>query len=364
MSASTVTLYSRYDRPNMGFTSCGLDLDPSARAYFFARESVTVRIVIYDGDTVLNLTGLTAARLTAKITALTGTPLFTSTNMTSTAAQLLAGVLQFSAVDLNTVEVINALGTNLSLIATVSAVELVLGSEDRILAQGNVEILADVDTGGEGTPTHALDSINAESTVDPTANDDSDDGYSYGSVWVNTTSGAVFYLQDPTVGHAVWVQGWLSGVQGAQGFRGFQGVVGSQGNQGAAGPQGTQGFQGIIGTQGTQGPSPTVEEFSVTLYNVTGDLDLMLTTAAPYAYTINTMTAYSEEGTSKVTIFNGVNSVGGLTDVALTSGDILPFTATTYAAVSVGSFIMLTVRNVVPETTYVMIVITLKVTRT
>ena len=43
-----------------------------------------------------------------------------------------------------------------------------------------------------------------ESTSDPTVDDDSDDGYQVGQVWVNTSSGYTYILVDSTVGAAVW----------------------------------------------------------------------------------------------------------------------------------------------------------------
>lgn len=48
-----------------------------------------------------------------------------------------------------------------------------------------------------------LDNLSA--TVDPTVNDDSDDGYAPRSRWYNTVSGDLFLCVDATVGAAVWV---------------------------------------------------------------------------------------------------------------------------------------------------------------
>lgn len=45
---------------------------------------------------------------------------------------------------------------------------------------------------------------NLEATVDPTANDDSSEGYSVGSQWVNGTGGRAFVCVDATEGAAVW----------------------------------------------------------------------------------------------------------------------------------------------------------------
>jgi len=41
-------------------------------------------------------------------------------------------------------------------------------------------------------------------SVPPTVNDDSDDGYGYGSVWVDVVGGDAYRCLDATVGAAVW----------------------------------------------------------------------------------------------------------------------------------------------------------------
>lgn len=47
---------------------------------------------------------------------------------------------------------------------------------------------------------------NRNATVDPTANDDSGDGYAVGSYWINVTADRAYVLVDATVASAVWVQ--------------------------------------------------------------------------------------------------------------------------------------------------------------
>lgn len=55
---------------------------------------------------------------------------------------------------------------------------------------------------------------NRTATTDPTVNDDSGDGYSEGSIWVNTNTDAIFFCSSPSLGAAVWqsVAGTLSGL--------------------------------------------------------------------------------------------------------------------------------------------------------
>lgn len=51
---------------------------------------------------------------------------------------------------------------------------------------------------------------NFVATAAPTVNDDSDDGYSVGSVWIDVTNDEAYRLLDATVGAAVWVNTTLS----------------------------------------------------------------------------------------------------------------------------------------------------------
>lgn len=46
---------------------------------------------------------------------------------------------------------------------------------------------------------------NTSATSNPTVNDDSGDGYSEGSIWINTTSDEYFVCLDSTLGNAIWV---------------------------------------------------------------------------------------------------------------------------------------------------------------
>ncbi|WP_296596913.1 hypothetical protein [Phenylobacterium sp.] len=50
----------------------------------------------------------------------------------------------------------------------------------------------------------ALDKRLNYSTSDPAAGDDSGDGYQVGSLWVNTSTGAVFICRDASMGAAAW----------------------------------------------------------------------------------------------------------------------------------------------------------------
>ena len=42
-------------------------------------------------------------------------------------------------------------------------------------------------------------------TANPTVNDDNSDGFTVGSIWLNTSTGAMYICTDSTVGAAVWV---------------------------------------------------------------------------------------------------------------------------------------------------------------
>ncbi len=52
---------------------------------------------------------------------------------------------------------------------------------------------------------------NNSAAVDPTANDDSGDGYEKGSIWINTVTKNAFICTDESVGVAVWVGVGVSG---------------------------------------------------------------------------------------------------------------------------------------------------------
>ena len=52
--------------------------------------------------------------------------------------------------------------------------------------------------------SNSQDVPRVEATVNPTATDDSGDGYSIGTVWVNTTADTVWFCVDASVGAAVW----------------------------------------------------------------------------------------------------------------------------------------------------------------
>jgi len=60
----------------------------------------------------------------------------------------------------------------------------------------------------DGLSTNVTDNVNVKNNlsaiVPPTANDDSTLFYSVGSIWINTATGIVYFLVDPTAGAAIW----------------------------------------------------------------------------------------------------------------------------------------------------------------
>ena len=60
-------------------------------------------------------------------------------------------------------------------------------------------ISADVTAAANNIPK-----ANRVATTNPTANDDSGDGYSVGSMWINTSTDAIFFCADAALGAAVW----------------------------------------------------------------------------------------------------------------------------------------------------------------
>jgi hypothetical protein len=57
---------------------------------------------------------------------------------------------------------------------------------------------------GQTEPPHGLAKCKINATTAPTVNDDSADGYSVNSVWIDTTNDKAYICLDATVGAAVW----------------------------------------------------------------------------------------------------------------------------------------------------------------
>jgi len=69
--------------------------------------------------------------------------------------------------------------------------------------------------------------VNLAGAADPAVTDDSGDGYSVGSIWINTVADSAFIATDVTVGAAVWAE--ITGGAGGTGTWGF--ITGTIGNQ-------------------------------------------------------------------------------------------------------------------------------------
>jgi hypothetical protein len=102
-----------------------------------------------------------------------------------------------------------------------------------------------------GEITGALDNLNG--IVAPTLINDSTQGYSWGSLWVDTVTSLAYINVNPTVNAAVWqlVGGGGSG-SGPTGPTGPQGNIGPTG-PGIVGPIGPTGPTGVIGPTGSLG---------------------------------------------------------------------------------------------------------------
>ena len=72
------------------------------------------------------------------------------------------------------------------------------------LATSIVGILPATNGGSGDISYHAIG-------ADPTLNDDTGDGYTFGTTWVNTSAHTVFTLTDPTLGAARWEKHALIG---------------------------------------------------------------------------------------------------------------------------------------------------------
>ena len=177
---------------------------PERRLY--ARELIDLSLQFYSGRNVAALPTGAGYKVAAKDPDdLDGDLLFQSTNVTSSAADLAAGLLTFGDVDLNTVELIAWIGTEPTLDARLEVLQLDApgGVEEQVLLQTDVPILHDVIQGDEDAPVYAPRlKHNVSASAAPTADDDSSDGYGVGSVWIY--DGAVYICTDATEGAAVW----------------------------------------------------------------------------------------------------------------------------------------------------------------
>ena len=66
-------------------------------------------------------------------------------------------------------------------------------------------------TGIEEVLNTVLRKNNDSATVDPSETNDSAEGYEVGSRWINTDTGKIFFLVDPSAGAAVWKQSGSGG---------------------------------------------------------------------------------------------------------------------------------------------------------
>ena len=82
---------------------------------------------------------------------------------------------------------------------------LTVKNSSSVLYRGTVDALPAVDPNDlNGSAIHAIFPQIVTSGSNPTVNDDVDDGYGVGTLWVNTTSDSYFILSDSTAGSAVW----------------------------------------------------------------------------------------------------------------------------------------------------------------
>lgn len=175
---------------------------------FVLRETLNLTFTVYDSDRdVIAFASTAKFKLMIKDPEdLDGDALATSTNLTSTSAELALGIVKMGSVSLNTAEMIAFISTDPWKAAYFELVEMDSAgtTEMRTLLHTKVKVEHDVITGNEGSPTYANRQNNLVATVDPTATDDSDSGYGYFSVWFNTTTETAWVCKDATVDAAVW----------------------------------------------------------------------------------------------------------------------------------------------------------------
>lgn len=94
---------------------------------------------------------------------------------------------------------VSAISSDVSTVAGISADVSAVAAVDTQIAALAL-ITSDITDAANNIPK-----ANRTATTDPTVNNDVDEGYSEGSLWVNTTSDEVFICGDPADGAAVWV---------------------------------------------------------------------------------------------------------------------------------------------------------------
>lgn len=129
-----------------------------------------------------------------------------SANVT-TVAGISANVTTVAGISAN-VTTVAGISANVTTVAGDSAdIQTIAGISADISAVA--AIASDVTDAANNIPK-----ANRTATANPTVNDDSGDGYSEGSLWVNTNTNTIYFCSDPALGAAVWqsVAGSLSGL--------------------------------------------------------------------------------------------------------------------------------------------------------
>jgi hypothetical protein len=101
---------------------------------------------------------------------------------------------------------------------------------------------------GNGSSAVKLIKNNINATTAPTATDDTSQGYSKFSRWLDSNAQLEYICIDASNGAAAWIDS-----AGASGSQGPQGDVGAKGDQGDAGSDGAKGDQGDAGSDGAKG---------------------------------------------------------------------------------------------------------------
>lgn len=169
-----------------------------------------LEIWCYEGASVIDLSAAVSFRLGAKSSAdKDGDLLVEDLTTTSTTAELQGGLVKFSAVDFGASDLVTAIGTADSLELSLSLEELdASDARVRLLGMGDMIVLHDVVQGDETSPVYPPNvKKTTTATARPTATDDTDAGWSVGSVWVIASgdyADEIWVCADNTADAAVW----------------------------------------------------------------------------------------------------------------------------------------------------------------
>lgn len=148
--------------------------------------------IVAAANTAINTvaTGIAAVNTVSAAIAAVNTTATNIASVNTVAANIAAVVI--AALDLAGSDTIGTVATNIASVNTVAGIAAAVST-----VAANMATITDAAAN--------IPKANRTAITDPTTGDDSADGYSEASIWVNTVSNQVFFCGDPALGAAIWV---------------------------------------------------------------------------------------------------------------------------------------------------------------